>query len=274
MGKMKMQIGRMFALVTISVATMGMTSACSSGMAGGTNVVGGTVDFSQGDLTEKPFTKIEVETVADVYYTQNDGDKQSVRFDYSQIKDEKTRQQFKEKVVAVYREGKLVIGLKGKITGSSRLNKGQRLRVYITSPDLLKVTLEGVGSFNADAINSDVFDIDNEGVGNVTIKNLLANKVGIDNEGVGSVSIGSLQSDHVSVDNEGVGNVKIAQFKGGQLKIDNEGVGKVEAQVDCQSIHATLEGVGNIRLSGVTRHFMKTKEGVGSFKDSDLKVLE
>jgi len=274
MGKMKMQIGRMFALVTISVATMGMTSACSSGMAGGTNVVGGTVDFSQGDLTEKPFTKIEVETVADVYYTQNDGDKQSVRFDYSQIKDEKTRQQFKEKVVAVYREGKLVIGLKGKITGSSRLNKGQRLRVYITSPDLLKVTLEGVGSFNADAINSDVFDIDNEGVGNVTIKNLLANKVGIDNEGVGSVSIGSLQSDHVSVDNEGVGNVKIAQFKGGQLKIDNEGVGKVEAQVDCQSIHATLEGVGNIRLSGVTRHFVKTKEGVGSFKDSDLKVLE
>lgn len=274
MRKMKMQIGRMFALVAISVTTVGMMSACSSGMAGGTNIVGGTVDFSQGDLTEKPFTKIEVETVADVYYTQNNGDKQGVRFDYSQIKDERTRRQFQEKVVAVYREGKLVIGLKGMVMGSNSLNKGQRLRVYITSPDLVKATLEGVGSFNADAINSDVFDINNEGVGNVTIKNLLANKVGIDNEGVGSVSIGSLQSDNVSVGNEGVGNVNIAQFKGGQLMIDNEGVGKVEAHVDCQSIHATLEGVGNIRLSGVTHHFTKTKEGIGSFKDSDLKVLK
>ena len=118
-----------------------------------------------------------------------------------------------------------------------------------------------------------MFEIDNEGVGNVNVKNLLANKIEITNEGVGNVRIDNMQSDHVDIDNEGVGNVQIALFKGGHLDIDNEGVGKVDAHVDCQSVKATLEGVGNIKLSGVTRQLIKEKDGVGSFKTGDLKVL-
>ncbi len=134
--------------------------------------------------------------------------------------------------------------------------------------------LEGVGSFNANAINSDVFEIDNEEVGNVNVKNLLANKIEITNEGVGNVRIDNMQSDHVDIDNEGVGNVQIALFKGGHLDIDNEGVGKVDAHVDCQSVKATLEGVGNIKLSGVTRQLIKEKDGVGSLEDRQLESAE
>ena len=76
----------------------------------------------------------------------------------------------------------------------------------------------------------------------------------------------------MNIDNEGVGNVKIGHFKGGRLKIDNEGVGKVEAQVDCESIHAMIEGVGNIKLSGVTNSLTKEKDGVGRYQISDLKI--
>lgn len=277
---MKKNMRRVLAIVAMAIGFMGtacVMNSCSNGMAGSTvsfnGNINGALDYSQDDLKQKPFTKIEIEAVTDVYYTQNDGNKQNVRFDFSQIKDEKMRQQLQENAVAIYRDGKVIIGLKKKVSGTTKLNQGGRLRVYITSPDLVKVTLEGVGSFNSDAINSDTFAIDNEGVGNVIIKNLLANKITIDNEGVGSVKIENMRSDHVSIDNEGVGNVKIAQFKGGRLTIDNEGVGKVEAFVDCQSVEATLEGVGNISLSGVTRHFSKEKDGVGSFKTSDLKVL-
>ena len=265
---------KMMAMAAFAMGVLTVTGSCMNSVGAGNAVVNGNLTYNQADLTVKPFTKIEVETVADVYYVQNNTDKQEVRFDFSKIKNADLQKQYKEKVKAVYRDGKLVIGLSGKITGASNLKAGERLEAYVSSPDLVKVTLEGVGSFHTDAINSDVFEIDNEGVGSVYVKDLLANKVSIDNEGVGNVTIDKLQADNLDIDNEGVGNVNIGKFKGGRMKIDNEGVGKVQADVDCQSINATLEGVGNIRLSGVTRHFTRTKEGVGSFKVSDLKVLE
>lgn len=253
---MKKNMRRILAFAAMAMGMMGtvaVVGACSSGMANSSVSINSTVDFSQSDLVQKSFTKIEVETVADVYYTQNNGSKESVRFDFSQIKDAKLRQQYQEKTVAIYRDGKVIIGLKKNISGSKQLDQDSRLRVYITSPDLVKVTMEGVGYFHSDAINSDTFTIDNEGVGDIDIKSLLANKVTIDNEGVGSVTV--------------------ANLKGDFLKIDNEGVGKVKAHVDCQSVQAILEGVGSIHLSGVTRQFSKQKEGVGSIHVSDLKVL-
>lgn len=272
MGMISLKSCRKVAMATVAMGLMAITSSCANSM-DGSAVVNGNLSYSQADLKEKTFTEIDLETVADVYYTQNNTDKQEVRFDFSKIRDADLQKQYKEKAKAVYRDGKLVIGLSGKITGASSLKAKQRLAVYVSSTDLVKVTLEGVGSFQADAINSDVFEIDNEGVGNIYIKNLLANKVGIDNEGVGNVSIDNLQADNLHIDNEGVGNVNVGKFKGGRMKIDNEGVGKVQAEVDCQSVDATLEGVGNIHLSGVTRSFSKHKDGVGSFKVSDLKVL-
>lgn len=274
MKKINLKTCKMVAMAAFAVGMLMIAGSCMNGFSGGNAVVNGNLTYNQADLQVKPFTKIEVETVADVYYVQNDTDKQEVRFDFSKIKDADLKKQYKEKVKAVYRDGKVLIGLSDKITGTSNLKAGQRLIVYISSTDLVKVTLEGVGSFHTDAINSDVFEIDNEGVGDVYVKNLLANKVSVDNEGVGHVTIDNLQADNLDIDNEGVGNVNIGKFKGGSVKIDNEGVGKVQAEVDCRSVDATLEGVGNISLSGVTHHFVKTKEGVGSFKISSLKVLK
>lgn len=266
LGKMK--------LAVLAAGMLVLSTSCAFSGNGANTVLNGDLKYTQADLKVKPFTEIDIETVADVYYTQTDGDQQNVRLDFSKITDPDFKKKLMENVKVIYRENKMIIGLTSRVKGITQLKSNERLRVYVTSPDLVKVSLEGVGSFNSDAINSDVFEVDNEGVGNVNIKRLLANKVEINNEGVGGVRIDNLQSDHVDVDNEGVVNVQIAQFKGGSLNIDNEGVGKVEAYVDCQSVKATLEGVGNIKLSGVTRRFVKDKDGVGSFKTSGLKVLK
>lgn len=228
----RLKKGGILVMLAVLMGTATISCSYSNGSMSNGTIDTGKLHFVEADLTEKPFTKIEVETIADVYYVQNNGDQQSVRFDFTHIKDDKLRKQFEDKAVAIYREGKLKIGLKSKITGVSKLDSGSRMRVYITSPDLVKITLEGIGTFHSDAINSDVFDIDNEGVG----------------------------------------NVKIGHFKGGRLKIDNEGVGKVEAQVDCESIHAMIEGVGNIKLSGTTNSLTKEKDGIGRYQISDLKI--
>ena len=259
-------------ILAISLMTVGMAVMMSSCFSGSGTVIGDKIEYTQADLSKKAFDKIDVETVADVYYTQTNGNEEIVRFDFSKIKDDKLRRQYEENVVAAYRDGAVVIGLKDKVVGSSSLTQNNRLCVYITSPDLVKATLSGVGSFVSEAINSDEFAVDNEGVGYVYIKKLLANKIDVDNEGVGNVTIDNLQGDKLNITNEGVGNVKIKLFKGGNMKIDNEGVGNVTAHVDCQNIDATLEGIGNIRLSGTTRHMTKDRDGIGKFSIKDLNI--
>lgn len=284
------KLGLMVAGATMFLAVAGFT-ACSFDSNGTT--VNGNLSYVQDDLLEKSFKEIDVEMVADVYYTQNDGDECSVRLDYSAIKDEKFLKELKEKLKVVYRDDKVIIGCKGSIKMPvSCMSKDVKLKIYITSPDLVKVTQEGTGNFHAKVINSDRFGIDNEGGSTVYIGKILANNVKISNEGVGSVNIDEVTGDDMSIDNEGAGSVKIKDvsmgslkvdnegvgsvnlnfFKGGSLTILNEGAGSVKAKVDCQSVHATSEGVGGINLSGVTRQYSKKKDGVGGISDSGLTV--
>lgn len=243
---------KIYSILGLAIALLVLTLTTVSCSSGGTNVTSGSLDYVNSDLQPKPFDAIEVQTVADVYYTQNDGDEHQVRVDYSAIKDEKMQQQVKEMLKVVYRDGKVIIGFKGKVVGQSTLKHA--IKVYITSPDLVEITQEGVGSFYADYINSDKLDIDNEGVGSIQIKKVQANKLKIANEGVGSVLIG--------------------RFEGDKLKIDNDGVGKVKADVDCQSVYASLQGVGSITLTGITRQLQKERDGVGSIRVKDLMIAK
>lgn len=258
----RMMVG---ALMMLSAATL---VSCSMG---GSYNMNGNLQYSQQDLLPKAFKAIDVSVVADVYYTQNSGDKHDVKLDFSAIRDDDTRELMKEKVKVVYRDGGVEIGVSGNVKSTRGMDEGKRLKVYITSPDLVKVDMEGVGSFHAGTINSDQLEMDNEGVGSMYVKEVLANKLKVTNEGVGSVTIDKVTGDDFSIDNEGVGKVNVGFYKGGKLDIDNEGVGKVSAKVDCKSIKASLEGVGGITLSGKTQFYKKVKDGVGHFSDADLE---
>ena len=255
----------MGALMMVSATTL---MSCSMG---GNFSMNGNLQYSQQDLQPKDFKAIDVSVVADVYYTQNNGNKHDVKLDFSAIQDEKDRELLKQKVKVVYRDGGVEIGLTGNVKNMKGMNEGKRLKVYITSPDLVKVDMEGVGSFHAGDVNSDQLTLDNEGVGSMYFKSILANKLKVTNEGVGSVNIDKVTGDDFSIDNEGVGKVNVGFYQGGKLDIDNEGVGKVSAKVDCKSIKASLEGVGGITLSGKTQFYKKEKDGVGHFSDADLK---
>ena len=108
-----------------------------------------------------------------MYYTQNSGDKHDVKLDFSAIRDDDTRELMKEKVKVVYRDGGVEIGVSGNVKSMRGMDEGKRLKVYITSPDLVKVDMEGVGSFHAGTINSDQLEMDNEGVGSCMSKRCL-----------------------------------------------------------------------------------------------------
>ena len=93
-------------------APMGLSS-CSMGSSA--SEMKGNLNFTQDDLSEKPFKAIDVDVIASVYYTQNNGDECSVRLDYSAIKDAEFVQKLKEKLKVVYRDGEVKIGLNGKL---------------------------------------------------------------------------------------------------------------------------------------------------------------
>jgi len=281
---------RAFATIAVMLAVTAVMSSCKSNWNTG---MSGNIEYTQNELKARSFNKISVSLPCDVYYTQNDGDACNVKVDYSGIDDPELVAELKEKVKVAYRNGGVEIGCKNKITVPSSCNaEGKRLKIYITSPDIVKITQEGVGSFHAKDINSDRLTIDNEGVGSVYITKILANQLDVDNEGVGSVNIDEATGDKMTIDNEGVGSVKVKTvamgnlgvdnegvgsvaldfFKGGNLKVVNEGVGKVTAHVECKSVNATLDGVGGIHLSGSTQTYTRNKDGVGSISDRDLKV--
>ena len=265
---------RKTALTAAALLLMGGTAMSMSSCGETGSVARGDIEYSQADLQAKPFSKIDIDVLADVTYTQNDGRDCHVRLDYSAIADPEVAEQLKKVVRVVYRDGGVTIGLKGKVNGVARMKEGRRLKIFITSPDIVKMTLEGVGTLRADSINTDRLDIDNEGVGSVSVKRLLANVCKIDNEGVGSVSVSDMLADRLDIDNEGVGSVTIGQCKVGRMKIDNEGVGKVTAKVDCQDIQASLDGVGSINLTGVTNTLSVSKDGVGSINTGNLEVRQ
>lgn len=267
------RFGKMMVAVAAAFMLLGMSS-CRINANGNNSIDGGNVSYSAADLKSKTFSKVNVNVVADVFYTQNNDDKCGVKLDFSAIDDEKLASTLKEKVKVLYRDGGVEIVQDGKISGIGNMNSGHRLKIYITSSDIIKITMGGVGSFHADSINSDTLEIDNEGVGSVYVKSVLANRCEVDNEGVGSVSIDAMKGDYVKVDNEGVGSVKVGKFEGGKVYIDNEGVGKVVMDVNCDYVKAVLEGVGSVRLSGVTRQLDERRDGIGSVKKKDLKILE
>lgn len=269
MKKFRLKLG----MVVAAFLAMTMMTSCRINMNGG-EMSGGNVTYTAGDLKPKDFKKIDVEVVADVYYTQNNGDKCEVRLDFSDIKDPKMTQDLKDKVKVLYREEGVKIVLDGKVKNATNMNSGNRLKVYITSPDIVKIEMAGVGSFHSDAINTDTIKVNNEGVGSISIKDLLANKCDIDNEGVGSVKMENVKADRLDVDNEGVGSVKITKFEGGKVYITNEGVGKVAMEVNCDYVKAVLEGVGGIRLSGITHYLDEERDGIGSVKKKDLQIVK
>lgn len=226
--------------------------------------------YTAQDLKEKPFNKVYSEAVADVYYSQNDGDKYNVRVDYSEIKDHDLREELQKSMRIAYKDETVIVAQVGKIKNKN--NGKQKIKVYITSPDIIKISNEGVGNFYSEKINSDELQLVNEGVGSMRFTNLLVNKLTIENDGVGSVSFQKVNADTVIVDNDGVGGATLKDVTASQVVINNDGVGSVSAHVNCNTLKASLDGVGSIKLSGVTRSLTKDRDGVGSIKTSDLIV--
>ena len=143
------------------------------------------------------FTRIEVTSVGQIYFTQSS----EVTF----------RIEGKERLVknttSEVRDGVLEIGFKDK--NANRKGKNG-VDIYLTAPTLESVEFTGVGGFNCkEKLEADDIRFDIEGVGSLDVRDLQCETLTLRLQGVGEANV-EVQADHVDASMEGVGSVTLS----------------------------------------------------------------
>lgn len=147
--------------------------------------------------------------------------------------------------------------------------------VYITSPDLISVTVKGAGGFDVKGkLDTDTLHVSVEGAGDVNIPNIICDAFNIVLNGAGDVNVDHLESSSSNIQLYGAGDIKIGQFNVDNSSISVFGVGGVDVDFNnCNRVKCELFGVGDVLLKGNVRDFQKTLKGTGSINVDGLHVL-
>ena len=188
----------------------------------------------------KDFVCINMQGVGKIVYTQGD---YNVRAEGDSLYIASTSVNVKD--------GCLTIGL------TKNLKKtDDGVTFYISSPTLMKVESEGVGSFEA----------------NEPVK--FDNDFAFELEGVGAVKITDLTCQNFKFDQEGVGATEVS-VKCTNAKYSSAGVGACKLDINAESLDLMSDGVGAVKVKGHVKRYNKQKGGLTSaVNDKDLVVGE
>lgn len=153
-------------------------------------------------------------------------------------------------------------------------------KITITTPKLISIKNNGVGSINIDFENDSVLNVENYGVGDIKIKTRVKSLI-VSNEGVGNVYLEG-SAENLKIKNSGVGNVESKNFISQRASVENLGIGSVNVHAD-SLISVTNEGFGKVKvygnpskqeLNGKTKRHEKSEvfDGKKSSKRSKQKI--
>ena len=163
------------------------------------------------------FTRIEVTSVGQIYFTQSS----EVTF----------RIEGKEKHVknttSEVRNGVLKIGYKD--NNRNRKVSKNGVTIYLTAPTLEGVEFTGVGSFNCkETLKVDDIRFDVEGVGSLDVRDLQCETLTLRLNGVGNADV-EVHADHVDASMEGVGSVTL-RGKTRTAELEKSGIGSLNTR--------------------------------------------
>lgn len=186
------------------------------------------------------FQAIDLDGIANIIYTQGDSFAVRAEGDSVQI----TRTDIKVE------DGCL------KIRQQNGKGDKQQVDIYITTPTLVKVEMDGVGSFKSQKP--------------VTF----ANDLKIEAEGVGSVEISDLTCKTLDFDQEGVGSSTL-KVKCETAIFHCEGVGSCDLDINADILKVKSEGVGTVKVKGHVKSYERYSGGITSkISDKALEVDE
>lgn len=230
-----------------------------------------SLSFSEGDrVTEtrilKGFEKIEISGSPTVYYTQADSFSVKVSGPKNYIENILT--EVDGKVLCIRNRGKMGVV-------NFQLSSDNSVSVYVSSPDLTSVSLNGSGDFISNQhIDTDNMDINLRGSGDIDIADLICDRCDINLIGSGDINMKRLETRGATATLIGSGDIdlKLCNVLNTLLSVKGSGDISADFTKGCKKVECELRGSGEIELSGKVEHFSKQKSGSGDIDFHKLNV--
>ena len=234
-------MNRKIQFLTMMTVLIGLTSCTSC------KVSRWHVETSQASETRtlRGFERIELLGSLDVKYQQADSFSVEVS----------APEQYLDKVETIVEGNRLVLRMKGdgKFINFG-VSDGDGVKVYVTSPDLIGVTLRGSGDFECvHLVDTDNLDITLNGSGDIKFADVICDRVNVSLVGSGDVDMREVKTLWAGVSVVGSGDVK--------MRFENSG--KVEANIT---------GSGDITLKGTVSNYQYNVRGSGDMHTEELKI--
>ncbi len=227
--------------LTMMAVLIGMTSCTSC------KVSRWHVETSQSSETRelRGFEQIELQGSLDVKYQQADSFSVEVC----------APQEYLDQVETIIDGNCLVLRMKGEGKFINfGVTDGDDVKVYVTSPDLIGVTLRGSGDFEClHLVDTDALDITLNGSGDIKFADIICDRINVSLVGSGDVDLREVKMLWANVDLVGSGDVK--------MRFNNSG-----------EVEANITGSGDITLSGDVKDYKYHVRGSGDMHTNDLRI--
>lgn len=211
------------------------------------------------------FEKIHINGSPTVYFTQ--ADSFSVR-----VKGPKDKL---ENIITEVEGSTLTVRNKGKIGLVNVSLGGDHCSVYVTSPDIVAVSVSGSGDFYCDgSVDTDAIDMRVTGSGNIEFSDIICDRCDALVVGSGDLDIRHLDTRQTTGTVVGSGDLKIKQINSADTNLEVRGSGDIEVDFlsGCGAVKAEVLGSGDITLRGQVRKLNIQKRGSGDVDASSLTV--
>lgn len=149
------------------------------------------------------------------------------------------------------------------------------LTVYVTSPDLTAIRLNGSGDFESDSrIDTDRLDIVLRGSGDIDVKDVICDRCEVELIGSGDINVTNMEAIETSASLVGSGDLNLGLMRVKDTWLSLKGSGDIEADFreDCGRLECELRGSGDITVKGSVRQFDSHKNGSGDIHIDRLNV--
>lgn len=212
------------------------------------------------------FEEIEINGSPRVCYTQ--ADSFSVRVKGTKTAIENILTDVDGKTLTIRNRGKISLV-------NISFSDDDALAVYVTSPDLTAIRLNGSGDFESDGrIDTDRMDIVLRGSGDIDVKDMICDRCEVELIGSGDINVANVEAVEASASLVGSGDINLGLKRVKDTWLSLKGSGDIEADFreDCGSVECELRGSGDITLKGSVHQFDSHKNGSGDIHTDRLNV--
>lgn len=214
----------------------------------------------------KSFERIRLQGSPDIKYAQGKTCSVRVKAPQNIIKNIETRV-----------EGNcLIVSMKNNRFFSFSSIKGGEVTVYVTSPDLIGVEVQGSGDFECKSLlDTDNMEVSLRGSGDVNFADIICDRIKTSLVGSGDIEIKNVTAQQSSVELVGSGDVKIKQNKVKQTQLELKGSGDIKISCNnCDVVNCRLVGSGDITLSGTVKKLNRSTRGSGDIETGGLRIVK